>query len=98
ELQWVITRTRIAEQRIHRHVIGKGSDRGAIFVRCRVKSSRGREPRGCGLVAWNDIRMSRNVLAEVTRKRAEINVIAAARAAADQHIDRPALVEVLDAL
>src|SRR5262245_46209308 len=98
EFQRVVACRWIAEQRIHRHVVWESPYRRTIPVRGGVESSRGREPCGGRLVARNDVRVARNVLAEMAAERTEIDVVAAARATPDHHVDRTALVELLDAL
>ena len=47
EFQWVITRRRIAEQRVHRHVVGKSPDGRAVLLGRRVDRRGGRKPRRC---------------------------------------------------
>src|SRR5262249_59422531 len=49
-------------------------------------------------VGGDDVGLAGNMLAQMSRQRAVVDVVAAAGATADQHIDRFALVELFHAL
>src|SRR5262249_29490285 len=58
----------------------------------------GTESAGGRHVLWHDRRIARNVVAEVSRDRARINVVAAADRSRDDEADLLALVEIGDCI
>src|ERR671921_866117 len=71
-----------------------GADDGAVLRRDVVEPVGEAEAAGALHVLGDDRRIARDVLAEVARDQAAVDVVAAADARADDHLDRLAFVEV----
>jgi hypothetical protein len=98
ELERVVTRADGAEQRVHGDVVGERADGAAVAVGGGVDRRRRGEAARRRLVLCDEGRIARDMPAHVARQRAVVDVVTAAGAAADDQVDLPAFVEVLDGL
>jgi hypothetical protein len=88
----------VAEQWLDRHAARDGAEHAAVLGRHRIKILRRALAAGARHVLRNDGGIARDMLAHEARKQTRIDVVTAAGAEADRHLDAAAFVEFLDAL